>query len=108
MIRSILIVLVALAVFQNWPKIERAIKPRAAQAEARSVALYATAWCGYCKKTRELLAEKKVDYTEYDIEKSDLGREAYLAQGFSGIPILVVGDTIVRGYNREVMLAALE
>ena len=49
--------------------------------QAPRITLDATSWCGYCRKTRALLKELDVAYVEKDIEKSEEGREEYLAKG---------------------------
>jgi len=72
------------------------------------VVLYATSWCGYCTKTRQLLDEKGVPYYEYDIEKSAEGNEQYRMLNGHGVPLLVVGDEIIRGYRPRMILSALE
>jgi mycoredoxin len=75
----------------------------AATAQASRITLYATSWCGYCRKTRELLAELGVAYVEKDVEKSAEGRKEYQAKGkgYRGVPLLDIGGTIVRGYEPE-------
>jgi len=64
------------------------------------VILYATSWCGYCKKTRAYFAEHGVLYTEYDIERSAYGKAEYdkVAKGF-GVPVVDAKGTIIRGYS---------
>ncbi|MDO3381542.1 glutaredoxin family protein [Gilvimarinus algae] len=69
------------------------------------VVLYATAWCGYCKKTRELLRQKGIPYTEYDIEKSSKGKRDYEQLNGRGVPLLVINGEVVRGYNPNAILA---
>lgn len=68
-----------------------------------NVILYATAWCGYCKKTRAFLAKNNIEYTEYDIEKSEEGRQQHQALGGNGIPVLDIKGTIIHGYSVEDM-----
>jgi mycoredoxin len=99
-------VVASLALYQNWGKIERAIQgpPHFAQDE---VVLYAMSTCPYCQKTRELLAEHQVPYVEMDVVKSGVARQQYDAIGGSGVPIVVVKNTIIRGYNPDAVLAAL-
>jgi mycoredoxin len=72
-----------------------------------SVTLYATEWCGYCKKTRKFLAENNIDYQEYDIEKSEEGSRRYKALNGNGVPLVVVNREVIRGYNPKAIVAAL-
>ena len=73
-----------------------------------AVILYATQWCGYCKKTREFLHSKGIAYIEYDIETSDVGRQQYERLNGRGVPLLLIKSDIVRGYNIQAINTALE
>jgi mycoredoxin len=64
-----------------------------------NVILYATSWCGYCRKTRDYLAENNIKYTEYDIEESEIGRQQHAALGANGVPVLDIKGTIIYGYD---------
>jgi glutaredoxin len=97
------------ALYQNWGKIEHAFAKRdRAVASVSDVTLYATSWCGYCRKTRQFLADKGIAYTEYDIEQSAEGRRQYDELGGRGVPVLVVNGTVIHGYGPEKILAALK
>jgi glutaredoxin len=73
-----------------------------------NVVLYATSWCGYCKKTRALLTEQRVQYTEYDVEKSESARKQYEQLNIQGVPVLDVRGLIVGGYDEDEILDALK
>lgn len=81
--------------------------PGTSSAEGREaqpqVVLYATSWCGYCKATREFFAENGIRYTEYDIESSDSARAEHARLGGRGIPLIVVGEEVLRGYNPQAL-----
>lgn len=74
------------------------------------VILYATAWCGYCRKTRELFKSLNVAYVEKDIEKDEAGRKEYQAKGkgYQGVPMVDVGGQIIKGYNPEEIRRGLD
>jgi mycoredoxin len=74
------------------------------------VILYATAWCGYCRKTRELFKSLDVAYVEKDIEKDEAGRKEYQAKGkgYQGVPLIDVGGLIVKGYSPEEIRRGLD
>lgn len=66
-----------------------------------NVILYATSWCGYCKKTRAFLDSNNIEYIEYDVEKSGKGRKAYQALNAKGVPVLDIHGTIIYGYDMD-------
>ncbi|HHJ4328566.1 TPA: glutaredoxin family protein, partial [Klebsiella pneumoniae] len=95
--KKLLLIATLLAVFQYKDALLQRFTPAAG--DNREVVLYATAWCGYCAKTRRFFAEHGIRYREIDIEKSASGRQAYEALGGGGVPLLTIGDTRIRGYN---------
>ncbi|KQB51703.1 glutaredoxin [Pseudomonas endophytica] len=111
-LKKVLFVLVVVVVFQNWGKIERVLNPsgvvpQQTRANAR-VVLYSTEWCGYCKATRRFLDQKGIVFKEFDIDKDATARQAYEALGGRGIPILDVNGTLLRDFNPDAILAALQ
>jgi glutaredoxin len=65
------------------------------------VVLLSTSTCGYCRKLRADLGGWGVDYVDVDVEREDSGRRAYDLVNGRGVPILLVGDTVVHGYAPE-------
>lgn len=104
--KTLIALLLALAVYQHWDRVQALLSPPSAGAQSGEVILYATEWCGYCAKARELLAADGISYREIDIEKDSAGRQAYQALRGRGVPLLDVRGQIVRGYNPEAIRAA--
>jgi glutaredoxin len=108
--KIIFVVFVALLAL-NWGKITSLMSGAAAKSEYAQrgeVVLYATRWCGYCKATRDLLTREGIAYREFDIENSAEGAKLYRAIGGRGVPVLEVGNQIIRGYNEKQILAAVK
>ncbi len=95
-----------MAVVVNWNSISRFIDPPPDYAAAHDgkVILYATSWCGYCEKTRELLNDNSIEYHEYDVETSVEGREQYDRLGGKGVPILYINGVVIDGYDPSEIL----
>ena len=93
---------------QPW-RHEHTLLPIVAEASAGQpeVLLYATSWCPYCAKTREFLRMRGIQYTEYDIEHDAAAAEDYRRLGGNGVPVVVVGDEVVHGYDPDRMTALL-
>jgi glutaredoxin len=99
--KKLILLALILVIFQKWEAINQFFNPPPDYAAIHNgkVILYATSWCGYCAKTRKLLRENKIDYYEYDIEKSVIGREQHASLGGRGIPVLLINGEVVKGYN---------
>ena len=69
------------------------------------VVLYMTSWCGYCRKTSQLLKSLDVDFVAKDIERDRAAALEYRrkAGGYRGIPVLDFEGKIIRGYQAEVI-----
>lgn len=63
------------------------------------VILYATDWCGYCKAARVFFDANGIRYSERDIEKSSVALAEHAKLGGNGVPLIVVGDDVIKGYN---------
>lgn len=61
------------------------------------VVILTAPWCGYCMLLRESLARNRIPYTDIDVERSAEGRWAFAAVQGTGVPVIVVGDQVVRG-----------
>ncbi len=104
------LVFVALLVgaYQNWDRIDHFVFGRPDySAVENEVILYATEWCGYCQKTRELFKENNISFVEYDIEKSEKRHEEYKRLGGTGIPLLKINGKVIQGYRPQTILTSL-
>ena len=64
------------------------------------VTLYSTTWCGWCRKSRQLLQSLGIAFVERDVESDPraAAEKSRLAPG-SGVPVLVRGGEVVRGFS---------
>ena len=74
------------------------------------VVLLSTSTCGYCKKLRADFADWGIEYVDIDVESDRNGQRVYEMVNGRGVPILVIGDSVVHGYSpdrtRELLAAA--
>lgn len=107
--KRVLLLVVFVAVFQQWDSIARFVNPPPSREALNNgaVVLYSTSWCGYCKKTRDLLDSHDIDFYEYDIERSKDGYNQYKALGGNGVPVLAVGSEVIQGYDVNAMKIVL-
>ena len=103
-----LLILIALgaALWFGRPLLQQGSVPKAmavGSAEQPAVVLYATSWCGYCKMTREFFAANGIRYTEQDIEQSSTALQQHKKLGGNGVPLIVVGDEVIKGWNEQAL-----
>ena len=72
----------------------------AAGAAKPQVKMLATAWCGYCARARAYLKSRGIPFEELDVEKSAQGRQEYRELKGRGVPIILVGNQRMNGYDQ--------
>ncbi len=70
-----------------------------AKARGKNVVMYSAAWCGVCKKARRYFVDSGIPFSEFDVETSQQGREDFERLGGRGVPIILVDDTRMNGFN---------
>ena len=66
------------------------------------VTIYTTPTCHFCHMAKEYFAENKVPFTEHDVAR-DLEKRKEMVQksGQMGVPVIMVGDQLVVGFDKE-------
>lgn len=82
------------------PLLPSAVKPKVADPALKPpVIMYATSWCGYCRKARTYFKQNNIAYIEYDIEKDKAAFQRYKKLGGRGVPVITVADKTIFGFS---------
>jgi len=65
-------------------------------------------WCPYCSQARKYLQQNEISYCEYDMERSEEGKRLYNEVNGQAIPVLLIGDYQINGFNEYGIEKALE
>jgi len=78
-------------------------------ASALDITLYSTSWCGYCRRARAWFTSQGIPFVEKDIENDPEGAAEYRAKanGYSGVPLIDVNGTTVRGFDQRQVAALI-
>lgn len=108
-IAPLIIFALALLLLQNASRLRQLLDPISnEQLSSSDVLIYSTSWCPYCAKTRRFLHNANISFIEYDIEKSTRHYQQYEAYGGNGVPLIIIGPTIVQGYDPTAIREAVE
>ncbi|BAU47493.1 glutaredoxin [Sulfurifustis variabilis] len=80
----------------------------AAPAAGQNVVMLTTTWCGVCKRARNWLTEKGIPFTEHDVERSETGKAEYRRLAGRGVPIILVGNQRMDGFDPNRLAAMLK
>lgn len=73
-----------------------------------NVTVYSADWCAFCHAAKQYFDQKGVKYTEKNVEKDpSAGLEAVDKSGQRGIPVIDIDGTIIIGFDRPKIDAAL-
>lgn len=75
--------------------------------DENDVVMYSTKWCPYCRKARLFFRQANIPYTEYDVEKSANANKEYLRISGRGVPVFVIGERIIQGFDKTAIREAL-
>ena len=94
----------------SWGQIHKFITtpPDFAAMHEEDVILYATSWCPNCAQTRKFLKASNVPYFEYDVDKSSEGQRQFKGLHGNGVPVILIKNTVIRGYNPNAIFTALK
>ncbi len=66
-----------------------------------SITVYSIPTCTYCKSVKRLLDELKIPYNDVDVSTDrEAEREMIEKSGQVGVPVVMVGDKVLVGYDR--------
>lgn len=106
---SVLVGVLVGVLMLNWGSVHALLvsRPDFAAQHEEPVVMYSTDWCGNCKMTRAYLRENNIPFFEYDVDKSPEGQRQFKALQGNGVPLLLVKNNVVRGFNPQAIQDAL-
>ncbi len=79
------------------------------QATTPQVTIYSAPWCAFCHAAKDYLDKKGVAYTDKDVDSDRaIAEESMKISGQTGIPVLNINGTIIVGFDRPRIDAALQ
>ena len=78
----------------------------------KTITIYSTPTCPFCKMAKQFLKEKGITFTDVDVAADEKkAQEMIKKSGHMGVPVIVVADDggkeeIIIGFDRAKLLAA--
>lgn len=63
--------------------------------------IYTSESCIYCHAAKDFFRQNNITFTEHDITKDPQARRELMRRGYRSVPLIVVGDKEVSGFNKE-------
>ena len=75
---------------------------------AQPITIYTTPTCAFCHMAKEYFKSKKIDFNDRDVTTDgEAYKEIMDKSGQLGVPVIDIGGTIVVGFDRPKIDAAL-
>ena len=68
---------------------------------SKDVIVYSSDSCVYCREAKNYLRSIHVDFEERNISKDQAARKELMSKGFMGVPVIMVGQEIIQGFDRR-------
>lgn len=76
--------------------------------ESKTVVIYTTPTCSFCKMAKEYFTENDVKYTEYNVaEDAEKRQEMIDKTGQMGVPVIMIGEEVIIGFDKEKLAGLL-
>ena len=74
-----------------------------------NIKVYSTPTCPWCKKAKDFLKEKKIEFTELDVSMDEKARKEMMKKsGQMGVPVIDINGKIIVGFDVEEIRKALD
>lgn len=60
-----------------------------------------------CEKVKEFLSREGVEFAAKNVDEDERAYEALIARGFRTVPVTIVGDRAVEGYDPAALKSAV-
>ncbi|MBP9710828.1 MAG: glutaredoxin family protein [Candidatus Pacebacteria bacterium] len=74
----------------------------------KHVTIYSTPTCHFCHMAKEFFTEKGIEFTAYDVASDAAKRQEMIQMtGQLGVPVIVIGDDVMVGFDRNKLATKL-
>jgi len=92
-------------------KVKSAVKAKkkAKAVKHANVVIFTSPTCTYCRLAKQFLDKHSIQYIEKDVSKNhNTAQELMNKSGQMGVPVVIIGDITIVGYDEAAMKKALK
>ena len=79
------------------------------KAEQKKVSVYSTPTCVYCNMAKDFFDENGIKYESFDVAADAVKRKEMMEKsGQLGVPVIIVGDDLLVGFDEDKLKSLLE
>lgn len=66
----------------------------------KKVVVYTSDTCIYCHQAKDYLKSKGINFEEKNVSTDMKARKELMSRGFMGVPVIMVDDEVIQGFDR--------
>lgn len=74
----------------------------------KKVIVYTSDTCKYCHLAKDYLNENNIEFEEKNVSSDLDHRKELMKKGFMGVPVIIVDDEVIQGFDKEKLEALLK
>ncbi len=67
----------------------------------KNVVVYSSDTCVYCHEVKNYLKSLNVSFTEKNVSNDMAARKELISKGFMGVPVVLVDDETIQGFDKK-------
>jgi len=67
---------------------------------SKNIVVYTSDTCGYCHEAKNYLKSIGVNFIEKNVSKDVIARKELISKGFMGVPVIIIEDEIIQGFDK--------
>ncbi len=67
----------------------------------KNVTIYSSDTCKYCHLAKDFLKENNIEFTDKNVSSDPVARKELMKMGFMGVPVIMVDDEVIQGFDKE-------
>ncbi len=72
--------------------------------QINDIVMYSASTCPHCKRAKRWLIDNGIPFTNFDVlEDLDARDQMINISGQMGVPVIVIGDNVVVGFNQPLL-----
>lgn len=72
------------------------------------VKVYTSSTCPYCVMAKDYLKERGIEFEEKNVQTDKEARAELMKMGYTGVPVVVIGDEEIVGFDKAKIDSALD
>jgi glutaredoxin 3 len=74
----------------------------------KDIEIYTTESCSHCHAAKDFFRQYNIGFTEYDITKDIQARRELMRKGYKSVPLIIIDNEEVSGFDKEKLLGILK